>query len=192
MSTIDFKTLPNEILFKINHVRKYPNLAISSVLDRLNYFKDFEFSSPDYAKVKTSEGSEAVLECVDFLRVQTALPEVELHERLSKAAYRHATSFCYNSNLGSLYQGTSDATPEQRIAKIVSWKNMAGECLNIGNFKATDIIISLLIDDGMDERPNRLTLLHKEAKYVGIACVPNKVFQIITVIYLIGGEYEDY
>jgi hypothetical protein len=67
---------------------------------------------------------------------------------------------------------------------------MAGECINVGDTVTSDIVTTLLIDDGVEDRSNRTLLFNKDAKYVGVACVPKDLFGVLTVIDVIGGEFS--
>ena len=49
---------------------------------------------------------------------------------------------------------------------------------------------SLIIDDENEERPNRKILFNKDARLAGVICIPHSVFGVITVIDIVGGEYE--
>ena len=174
------------ILTELNLIRHLPHLQISNLRNRLYDFSDFEYSSPGYNKHKTWEGVEAVSECIDFLEVQMSLPTVTLHEGLSKAAEQYAIDFCNISKLGAMYQETLYGTLDQRLSKVIKYNKMAEECIDVGSFDAVDILTSLMIDDGNDERMHRKTIFNKDAKYIGIGCVPHKKFRVVTIIYLVG------
>ena len=50
-----------------------------------------------------------------------------------------------------------------------------------------DILISLLVDDGVRNRADRNALFKNIYKYVGIACGPHSEYEIVTVLVFAGG-----
>eukprot|EP00826_Nyctotherus_ovalis_P035111 TRINITY_DN2984_c0_g5_i1.p1 TRINITY_DN2984_c0_g5~~TRINITY_DN2984_c0_g5_i1.p1 ORF type:complete len:217 (+),score=27.09 TRINITY_DN2984_c0_g5_i1:84-653(+) len=186
MNKEDYELLAYSILAELNLARHFPHLVTPSLTQRLEYFHHFKYSPPNYEPVDTVEGKTAVRECIDFLKVQPSTPLVSMHKRLTLAAQSLAKHFSKCIDLGTAYEDT--CTAEERIAKYVNWKTMAGECVSIGNTIASDVVNTLLIDDGVENRYNRRLLFNKNATLVGIACVPNELFGVVTVIDVIGGE----
>eukprot|EP00826_Nyctotherus_ovalis_P014480 TRINITY_DN1403_c0_g1_i10.p1 TRINITY_DN1403_c0_g1~~TRINITY_DN1403_c0_g1_i10.p1 ORF type:complete len:209 (-),score=41.27 TRINITY_DN1403_c0_g1_i10:70-648(-) len=188
MKSFDCVLLPKAILAEINTNRHLPHLALPCYIERLQYFDNFTYSYPNYRLVETAEGTVAVTECIDFLRVQQELPALSMHKQLSEAAQVLANVLAAKDNLAVMYEGTEEHKLEERVGRYVKWTGMIGECVNVGNNSGTDIVSTLLIDDGNETRPNRRLLLDKGAKFVGIGCALNEKFGVVTVIDIIGGE----
>jgi hypothetical protein len=61
-----------------------------------------------------------------------------------------------------------------------------GENIRFGSNDATEIIINLLIDDGVEARGQRKNILNKEFKYVGAALAAHDVYRYVCVMNFTG------
>jgi len=116
------------------------------------------------------------------------MPVAILSPELSKAASMHAEDICSAGE--AVHIGGDGCTPTERISKQIKWKTMIAELIEVGSTIATEIIESLVIDDGNEERSNRKVIFGKNSKIVGIACRAHPIYGMITVLDFIGGSPE--
>jgi uncharacterized protein YkwD len=62
------------------------------------------------------------------------------------------------------------------------WDVASGESITLGSNPARDVVLQLLIDDGVRDRGHRKTLLDRHYAVAGAACGPHREFQQICVI----------
>ena len=74
----------------------------------------------------------------------------------------------------------------ERIEKYCEWDYSASEVIEVSSKNPQDILISLIIDDGLKNRPDRITLFNEAYKFVGICCGMHTEYEIVTVIVFTG------
>lgn len=125
---------------------------------------------------------------MDFLQKQESLPVLVFSKELAKAAEIHAEDIALGDE--AVHIGGSGSTPTQRIGKQIKWTKMVAECIEIGSMDPSDIVASLIVDDGNEERSNRKVVFSRNVKFVGVACHSHPTFGVVTVIDFIGGIPE--
>ena len=68
------------------------------------------------------------------------------------------------------------------IEKYCEWDGACAENLDFGFRNAENIILNLLIDDGVKERNQRYNLFHPDFKYIGIGIEPHRDYGICIVV----------
>ena len=191
MEVVDYAKLSQEVFDEINLARHIPNSFVSGLISKYEFFNDNVYTAPGQFPIETYEGEKALTEAIDFLKSQEPLPVIVSHQGLQRVALEYAEDLVESGDFSTPHIDTQDTTPAQRISKVMKWAKMAGECIVVGNKTATDIVASLIIDDGNEERSNRKVLFNVEARLGGVVCIPHSVFGVITVIEIVGGEYEN-
>ena len=191
MELLDYAKLSQEVLCEINLARHIPNTMITELVRRYEYFDANIYRCPGHYPIETYEGDIALTDAIDFLKEQTPLPTLTENKKLQKIALEYAEDLIHYGNFTKPHIDSLNKTPTERISKVLKWSKMVGECIAIGEKTAIDIVLSLIIDDGNEERSNRKVILNKDAKMVGVVCVPHSVFGVLTVIDIIGAPYEN-
>ena len=106
-------------------------------------------------------------------------------ERLTKAALDHINDIGPKSILS--HDSSDGKTVSDRIERYCEWEGICEENIDFGSKTAVDVIVFLLVDDGMEGRPHRKNMLSNEIKYVGIASGEHKGTGVMTVIDYVGG-----
>ena len=190
MEILNYADLSQEVFDEINLARHVPNSVISNIITKFEYFNGNTYSPPGEIPIETYEGEAALNETLDFLKNQEPLPVVVSNSLLQRVALEYAEDITQSGDLTQPHVDTQDNTPSQRISKVVKWSAMVGECIAVGSKTASDIVASLIIDDGDSDRSNRKVLFNKDARLAGVACIPHSVFGVLTVIDFVGGIYE--
>jgi hypothetical protein len=74
-----------------------------------------------------------------------------------------------------------------RIEKYGEWDGALAENIDFGCKKARDVIVTFLVDDGLESRPHRKNLFHQGLKFVGVYMGPHKEWEHVTVINAVEG-----
>jgi len=98
---------------------------------------------------------------------------------LSQAAKDHVADTGPKGTVS--HTGTDGSSMDQRINRYGTWGGGAGENISYGFNAARDIIIQLLIDDGVEGRGHRKNIMNKNSKYVGVAVGTHSVYRYMCV-----------
>ena len=177
---IDYAQLSKEI-FKIhNALRKNPQSFIPKLKESKNHFRDKVYHKPGEDPIQTYEGESAIDEAITFLKTQKPVPELQLSDEITNACRDHV------SDIGAkgltTHEGSDGKNISDRIEKYCEWDGAAAESLDFGFRNAENIILNLIIDDGVKERYQRYNLFHPDLKFVGIACGHHRDYGICVVI----------
>ena len=171
-----------EIAEEMTLLRQNPPAYVTFIEQHLQNFQDdFTYKREnENILIKTKEGKKAVIECISVLKEQAPLPEVKPSEILEKAALDHQRDTSKNSLQG--HTGSDGSTPQDRVQRHGLWQGKMGENIDYGNKTARDIIVALLIDDGVDSRGHRVNLLNPEFRIVGSAVGTHVMFTVCCVM----------
>ena len=160
--SINYEELIKEIYQQHNELRTNPLSYVQKLENSQRYYKDNNiYSPPDEDPIKTTEGSEAVQEAINFLKNQKNLPKLILSDKISKACQDHIKDIGPKGMTG--HEGSDGKNISERI-----------ENLDFGFKKAENIIMNLLIDDGVKERYQRSNMFYPGFRYIGIGVGPHK------------------
>jgi hypothetical protein len=69
-----------------------------------------------------------------------------------------------------------------RLSRYGDWMGKIGENIDFGSKTARDIVLSLLVDDGVSNRGHRGNMMSPEYVKTGIACAKHSQWEICTVL----------
>lgn len=107
------------------------------------------------------------------LRNSPSLPLLKPHQTLYEAANKHAVA---SGREGRLGHKSSAGTFEQRLKPLTGEFSYLLENCDYGSSKAMDIIMNLMIDEGLPEVGHRKNILHEQVNAVGAAIAPHKTY----------------
>jgi hypothetical protein len=85
----------------------------------------------------------------------------------------------------------SDGTPAiDRLSRYGRWKNKLAEIISYGAYSARDVVISAIIDDGINNRPNRTNIFDPDFTVCGISSGPHAQHLRMVDIALAGNYIE--
>jgi len=183
--SVDFQELSQSILTELNKVRLNPESYIPIIENQKNLFKDNILIRPNDTAIETHEGVAAYEEAIIFLMSQSAVNPLELDERISSAATEHVKDIGPRGIVS--HEGTLGKSLSDRIEAFCEWDTACGETIEIGGKSGEEIIVSLLVNDGVADRGDRINLFKTEFKFIGIACGYHKEYGTITVLNFCGG-----
>jgi uncharacterized protein YkwD len=133
--------------------------------------------------LKTHEGVSAVDDAIEDLEKVRSLPSLELSPGLSRAARDHARDLSRTGRVS--HQGSDGSRPDQRIDRHGRWDGTVGENLTFANVPADEVVILLLIDDGVRDRGHRRALLKPAFRAVGVACAPHRYGKVCVMDFAV-------
>ena len=179
--SIDYEEIAEEIFREQNEVRKNPQSYIEKLENSLKYYKDTKiYSPPDEDPIKTTEGKDSVEDAINFLKNQKPLKKLILSEEISKACLDHIKDIGPKGM--TVHEGSDGKNISERIEKYAEWDGEIAENLDFGFKKAENVLINLLVDDGVKERYQRSNMFYPNFRYMGVAVGPHKDYGICVCI----------
>jgi len=169
------------LLDEINLARTNPTYYAQILEGIKQYFNGLDYSEPGSITIRTNEGVAAVNEAINVLKNQNPLPALILSDGLSEAAQAHVNDI---GPKGLVQHEGSDGTEfNVRIEKFVKTDGWVGENISFGDNKtARQIILQLIIDDGVPSRDHRENILSTDYHYVGFGWGSHSLYQSMCVV----------
>lgn len=181
-SAKELERIRKEVERETNKIRTNPKSYIPILEQYLEWFDGKVLDKPDSeAGIETQEGPSAYREAIEFLKVQKPIDALIYDSEVAKASEEYAIE------IGRLGTTENDETSiEERISKYVDWDIAISENVDFGGTSGEEIVINLLVDDGVDDRSHRANLFNTKTKYFGIGVSTHKEYELCTVIDYIG------
>jgi hypothetical protein len=186
--TLNYSDLEIYILEEQNRVRTRPQEYIDKLKESLKYFRGDVLYKPGEDPVKTFEGKSGFEEAIEFLSRQKPVPALIFEPKLSQACKDHVHDIG-SKGLAS-HEGSDGKNCSDRIEKYCEWDTACAESIDFGSRLAEDVIINLIVDDGVAERFQRKNLFNPEFKFTGVGMGPHREFGIVTVLNYVAGVRE--
>jgi uncharacterized protein YkwD len=133
------------------------------------------------------EHGRAVDEAVRFLKKARPLPSLTLSTGMSRAAADHCSEQI-DGQLG--HDGNDRSSPGDRIGRYGSWSTTWGENISYSRKTAREIVLALIIDDGVRSRGHRKNIFNPKFNYAGAAFGPHALYRTVCTIDFAGGYAE--
>ncbi|MGL5877598.1 MAG: hypothetical protein ACRC2V_07435 [Xenococcaceae cyanobacterium] len=148
-SSIDYSRLEREILAEINKARLDPIAYASWLESTKQYFDGIQFKLPGEKAIKTNKGLEALKETVAFLKNVQPLEALNKNEELTRSARDKIAIITNKTN--------SNHTISNQ------------ENISYGRQTAPGIVMQLIVDSGVSDRPHRRNIFNANSRTTGIA-----------------------
>jgi Ca2+-binding EF-hand superfamily protein len=135
---------------------------------------------PDTSPLLTREGPANVESCISYLCSIRPVPALRWSDSLYLAAQAHLNDIGPAGRLG--HDSADGRSAEDRISAFCRWSGAIGENIAYGCTDAEEIVTSLLIDDGVLARGQRLNIMKRDHCFVGIAVGPHKEYEYACVM----------
>ncbi len=143
---------------------------------------------PGEIRIITNEGAAAVDEAIRFLETASPCPPLTPSEGISKAAKDHVNDTGPKSMVG--HSGSDGSSPSMRMNRYGKWQITAGENISYGKKTARDIVIQLIVDDGVLSRGHRKNIFNCKYRRIGVAFGPHGRYGSMCV-QAFAGEYQE-
>lgn len=180
--------LQKHVILELNKVRSNPKQFAEEYMEELTTAYDGKlYTYPGQSPVQSKEGVRPLLECIQVLKQTEPMPILQPSKGLAKAAADLVTDQQQNGGIGHITR--NGLTPQKRIEKFGEWDICSAEDITYGSFEARQIVIALLIDDGVPSRGHRKNILNPCFHFAGVANGTHSEYLSMCVIDY-AGDYK--
>ncbi len=177
-----------EVVAELNLARTQPGVYADILREYRSLIHGYYLQRPGEIRILLNEGVRAVDEAIDSLSKQKPLQPLALSKGLTLAARDHAGDQSRTGQTG--HNGSDGSTMSQRIGRYGSWEKIAGENISYGGKTARDVIIQLIVDDGVSSRGHRRNIFNEKFTVVGTALGTHPKYRTLCVQDFAGGYQE--
>jgi len=169
----------------MNSARTNPPAYARHLQELLGSFDGKVIRKPGKVGLRTQEGKSAVVEAISFLKRTAPVPPLKRSAALAAAARDHVRDQGITGEIG--HTGTDGSTMTSRIERHGTWMGGISENIDYGADTARDVVISLIVDDGVPSRGHRKNIFRQETRFAGVACGAHQRYRSMCVIdYAVG------
>jgi uncharacterized protein YkwD len=130
----------------------------------------------------TNEGVAAVKEAVEVLESQSALQPLQWSESLAELAHAHVMDTGALGLVG--HEGTDGKTFKKRVEGILHSGTIqaVGENIAYGPDNGREVVLQLVVDDGVANRGHRYNMLKAKFNASGVGCGYHLKYNTICVV----------
>ncbi len=151
-----------KLTVQLNLLRRSPGIYLDYFEKHLKNFVDDYIYEEDYngakRRIQTKEGKNAVIEAIQYVKSLTnnSLPILQNNVNLVKAALDHCKDI--GASGSTEHVGSDNSHTRDRVSRYCVWKQCVGENIDFGNMDVNDIIVALVVDDGVAGRGHRVNM----------------------------------
>lgn len=144
------------------------------------YFEGTLWKRPGRTPLRTEEGVAALDEAIAFLEKTRPVGPLRYNEGLARAARLHARDIGPRGALEHV--GADGSRLSDRLNRLGTWQGLISE--NIGTLEEDprQLVIQLLVDDGVASRGHRHNLFNPELHQAGCGTAPHRDYRKVSVI----------
>ena len=183
MISEECERIKREVILESNRIRTNPKAYIPILEDYLSNFDGNQLRLPDKNEIlETEEGPMAYKEAIEFLKNQKPINIIEFDEEASKVAQDYS-KFLFSSKEDQI---EDEAQIEQRVEKYLEYDYSLSENIDFGGSTGIEVIVNLLVDDGVKNRIHRDNLFSDKYDYYGVGVFEHPDYDFCTVIDYFG------
>ena len=173
------------VVREMNLARQNPALYATYLEEMRGQFQGNLLVRAGRIPFRTKEGVKAVDEAIRFLRTASPRHPLTFSPGMSRAAADHCAA-----QAGGGMSHTAGGNTSTRISRYGNWSGSWGENISCGRQSAREIVIALIIDDGLRSRKHRDNIFSTSFNYAGAATGPHAQYRTICSMAFAGGYAE--
>lgn len=177
----------NAVVREMNLARQNPALYATFVQEVRGRMNGNALVLPGGTRVRTKEGTAAVDEAIRFLQRAQPVQPLAVSHGMSRAAADHCAD---QADGGFGHAGRDRSHAGERIARYGTLSGGWAENISYGKASARDVVIALIIDDGLPARKHRKNIFNPNYNHAGAAFGRHARFGTICSTDFAGGYAE--
>jgi uncharacterized protein YkwD len=177
----------NAVVREMNLARQHPDIYARYLEELRARFRGDFLVLPGRTMLRTREGVAAIDEAIRFLQNVRPIAPLIISPGISLAAAEHVADQVAG-DFG--HRGSDHSNPGERMNRHGTWSALWGENISYGKAIARDVVIALIIDDGLRNRKHRKNIFNPAFNYAGAAFGPHARYHIVCSIDFAGGYAE--
>ncbi|MDQ6764595.1 MAG: CAP domain-containing protein [Verrucomicrobiota bacterium] len=175
------------IVREMNLARQNPALYAGFIDELRPQFNGTLQIIPGRLPLRTKEGARALDDAIRFLRKVPPQTPLNFSAGMSRAAADHCAE---QAGGGMTHSGRGWSGPGERISHYGVWSGTWGENISCGRTGAREIVLALIIDDGLGSRKHRKNIFSSSFTQAGAAVGPHATYHTVCTIDFAGGYAE--
>ena len=184
---VDKEASGSAVVREMNLARQNPALYAKFIQEVRSQMTGNALVLPGGTRVRTKEGTRALDEAIRFLQTAQPLPPLTLSAGMSRAAADHCAD---QAGGGFGHEGRDRSHGGQRIARYGTFSGGWAENISYGKSSARDVVVALIIDDGLPARKHRKNIFNSNYNYAGAAFGHHARFRTVCSMDFAGGYAE--
>ncbi|MFT6925966.1 MAG: hypothetical protein ACJAZP_001560 [Psychromonas sp.] len=182
--------LEKNIILHLNMARTDPpRYSQEFIAPRSAFYNNKMYLEPggpvNFIGLQTQEGLSAVYEAAEIMNNTMPIGPLKANKTLTLAAQDHATEQSKSDAVGHV--GENGSTLQNRVERYGKWQHTIGENIIYGAHSGREVVVELLIDDGVKNRGHRTNILQKDYQVVGVSCAKHPSYRSVCVMDFAGG-----
>ena len=175
------------VVREMNLARQHPDVYAGYLEEVRAHFRGDFLVLPGGTMLHSRDGVAAIDEAIRFLRRARPTAPLIISPGISLAAAEHVA----DQAAGAFGHGGSDhSNPGNRMNRHGTWSALWGENISYGKSSARDVVIALIIDDGLRSRKHRKNIFNPAFNYAGAGVGPHARYGTVCSIDFAGRYVE--
>lgn len=180
--------IEKNVIIELNKARTNPARYAESLVEFKRFYLGKYIKIPGKENIITEEGSAAVNEAVEFLESTDPVPPLAVSKGITLAAKSHVND---QGSTGLVsHRGTDNSSPLDRMLRFGKVNGAWGENIGYGDETAREVVMQLIIDDGVYDRGHRNKIFSREFAVVGVGYGVHSSYGTMCVINF-SAAYEE-
>ena len=176
------------VVQEMSDMRARPKAYAKHLREMRDFFEGTLWKRPGRVPLRTDEGVAALDEAITFLETVQPVGPLRFNEGLARAARLHARDIGPRGSLD--HTGADGSRLSTRLNRLGTWQGLIAENISTYEEDARQVVIQLLVDDGVPGRGHRHNLFNPDLHQAGAGFAPHRKYRVVTVIDYADGFVE--